>query len=400
MRLAEIDLMDTSLFAERDPFAAFRLMRAEAPVYWHERKPGQGFWCITKYRDGLEVLRDPRRFSSAHGTTIDFAGRVTGFEGAMLVNDPPLHGQLRSLVAARFVRKSVENLIPTLGNIADRVLDQVIDRGECEFVYEISGQLPTAIICEMMKIPEKDRSFVQRVADDIIGATDPQVQKGRTVAQTATEARTRFRDYLSDLIDERMNTPGDELLSDFVHGKIGDRTTTRNEIIHNVLNFLIGGQETTRNTTAGALLLMIRHDEIREHFARNPASPTAIEEVLRYLSPSVHIKREATEDLQIRGQQIRKGDVVVVWQISANRDEEQFPNPEVFDPNRKPNAHLAFGFGEHVCIGQFLARLELNIFIEHILNRLTDFELAGPVQRLQSNLVYGVKKMPVRFKRK
>jgi cytochrome P450 len=400
MKLEDIDLMDRKMFAYGDPREAFRVLREQAPVYWHERKADQGFWCITKYSDALKIYRDTVLFTSAKGSMLDFERRAQHLQEAILWTDPPKHDMIRAMVNPRFIRRALEGVVAHMEAVVERVVSEVIDRGECEFAYDVAGKLPTAVLCEMMAIPPHDRAFMQQIADDFAGATDPQINKGRTIAQTSREARERFDDYCKALIDERRHNPGNDVISDFVHGKIGDRDMTTSEILANSLNLVVAGQETTRNTVAGAVLLMIQYPHIREHFERDPGSTTGIEEVLRYLSPATHVKRVATRDTEIRGQKIREGDKVVIWNLAINYDEEQFRNATAFDPSRTPNPHLAFGFGSHVCLGGTLARLELKAMFEHIMSRMYDFELIGPVERLESNVMSGIKKLPVRFKQR
>jgi cytochrome P450 len=404
MTLDEIDLMDLDHFAESDPRPAFKLLRDKAPVYWHERKPGQGFWCISKYEDVVSIYRDAAGFSSANGTAIDFAGRTSHpiAKKMMLYTDPPLHMQIRRIVNSDFLPRALESVVPHIHRVAGAILDDVMERGECEFVYDIAGKIPTYILCQMMGIPDADRPYMLQIADDIIGATDPAINKGRPIAEVAGGARDRFKAYCEALIEERRKSPRDDFVSRFAQGRIEieNRPISTLEVLASLLNLIIGGQETTRNTAAGALLLFLRDPERRAEFEGDPGSPLLTDEILRYLSPAYHSKREAARDVQVRGQAIRSGDIVVLWNISANFDEDQFSQPERFDHRRTPNRHVAFGVGEHACIGQHLARLELRILFEHITRRLGDIELAGPVEKLRSNLVYGVRRMPIRFKPK
>jgi cytochrome P450 len=236
------------------------------------------------------------------------------------------------------------------------------------------------------------------IGNQSIGTDDPEYQQGRSAAETGMAAQAEVFSYFSKWISERRTKPGDDLISALIHGDVDGAKLTDLEVLFNCFLLIIGGQETTRNATSGGILALIENPAERVKLRNDPALlPVALEEFLRWTSPVTHIMRVAKKDGELRGQKIREGQKVVIWNASANRDESIFPHADTFDVTRSPNDHLAFGHGEHFCIGVNLARLELRVMIEEVLRRMPDLELAGPTERLRSNFVAGIKHMPVRF---
>jgi cytochrome P450 len=316
----------------------------------------------------------------------------------MIMTDPPRHGKIRSLINRRLTPRAVNEFEPHIRQITTEVIDAVIAKGECDFVVDIAGRLPTAVICDMMGIPREYWDIMFALGNQSIGTDDPEYQQGRSAAETGGAAEAQIFSYFSKWIDERRKNPGDDLISALIHGDVDGAKLTDLEVLFNCFLLIIGGQETTRNATSGGILALIENPAERAKLRNDPSLLTvAMEEFLRWTSPVTHIMRVAKKDGEVRGQKIRSGEKVVIWNASANRDEAMFPRPDVFDITRMPNDHLAFGHGEHFCIGANLARLELRVMIEEVTRRMPDLELAGPVERLRSNFVAGIKHMPVRF---
>jgi cytochrome P450 len=400
MTLEQIDLTDLDLFLHGDPYAAFALLRREAPVYWHERN-GRGFWAVTRYDDALRVYHDPGTYSSERGISLQFDNVIPDQAGSgmmMILTDPPRHNKIRQVVSRRFTPRAINAYAPEVRKICDEIIDSVIERGECDFVVDVAGKLPTAAICEMLGIPAEYRDQMYALGNQSIGTQDPEYNQGRSAMETGRNAMAEFFSYFAKLIDERRKNPGSDLISAFTLGDIDGTKLTDLEILFNCFLLIIGGQETTRNATSGGMLAVINHPAERIKL-RNDLSilPTAIEEFLRWTTPVTHILRTARKDTELRGQKIREGDKMVVWNASANRDEEVFRAAESFDVMRTPNDHLAFGHGEHFCIGSHLARMEMRVMVEQVMKRMPALELAGAPERLRSNFVAGIKHMPVRF---
>jgi cholest-4-en-3-one 26-monooxygenase len=401
MQLSDVNLMDLDLFVHGNPHEVFALLRREAPVYWHPRKSGGGFWAVTRYQDALRVYHDPQTYSSEFGISITFDNVMPEQAGSgmmMILTDPPRHNRIRQVISPRFTPRSIATHLAEVRHICDQILDDVIERGECDFVVDVAGKVPTAVICEMLGIPAEYRDMMYALGNAAIGSQDPEYNQGRSAMETGRNAQAEFFAYFAKLIDERRKCPAGDLISAFTVGEVEGAKLTDLEVLFNAFLLIIGGQETTRNAISGGMLALLDHPEQRARLANDPSvMPTAIEEFLRWTTPVTHILRTARKEAELNGQTIRAGDKVVVWNASVNRDEAVFPNADKFDVTRTPNDHLAFGHGEHFCVGSHLARLEMRVMIEQVMRRMPDLELAGPPERLRSNFVAGIKHMPVRF---
>jgi cholest-4-en-3-one 26-monooxygenase len=267
--------------------------------------------------------------------------------------------------------------------------------GQCDFVESISAELPLRVIVELVGVPLEDRHRVLRWSNEMLGYDDPEYQLDPATPQIA--AAELFM-YANELAADRLANPRDDLASELMHAEVDGNRLAPEEFNSFFLLLLVAGNETTRNLVSGGLLGLIEHPEERARLVANPALlPTAVEEMLRWVTPVNLFQRTATRDVELHGQQIREGDTVVLFYASANRDEDAFPDAHRFDIGRTPNEHLAFGIGPHFCLGANLARLEIRLMFEELLRRLPDIELAGPVERLRSNFINGIKRMPVRF---
>jgi cytochrome P450 len=402
------DLTDPECFAKQDPHPVFKRLRAEDPIHWTTGRIKRGFWSVTRYEDVLTVYRDAGTFSSQRYSV----GLPSNAEaeamlspemrgcGQMLISiDPPRHNAMRRRFNGALLPRAVAQLESSSRQIVSEIIDAVAPRGECDFVVEVAARLPMAIICEMMAIPRADWESMFRWGNMVIGGEDPEYQVGDNALQTAMQGGMQIFMYCLNLAKERREHPGPDLLSVIGTATIDGVPLNDMEIGHNAVMFILGGLETTRNAISGGVRELIRNPDQFRRLAQEPAlMPTAIEEILRWTSPITHIMRTATRDFEWRGRQIHDGDWVVMWNPSANRDEEVFPDADRFDITRTPNYHLAFGQGEHFCIGSHLARLELRLMLEEVMRRMPDLMLAGEVERLTSFQVAGIKHMPVAFK--
>ena len=405
MELEQIDLADLDLYAEGDPHAAWRVLRERAPVHWNQHR-NNGFWSISRFNDALAVYRNPFDFSSENGVVAimtdkqDDLARSMGYRKMLIFNDPPRHNRMRQLVNRRFTPRALAPLEGQVRSIATEIIDAIAPLGRCDFVLDVAAKLPTAVICEMMGIPKADRELMFSLANMSIGSQDPEYQiEGGDGRQTSKRAHKEYFDYLGALVEERRNHLGHDLVSAIIAGEVEGQRLSTSEVAFNTFLFVVAGQETTRNAISGGMLALLRNRPEYERLMRDRSlMPTAVEEMLRYVSPVTHIMRTAKHDVEMHGQKIRAGERVVIWNASANRDEQGFPDADRFDVGRMPNDHLAFGHGEHFCLGANLARLELKVMIEEVMARLPDMELSGEVSRLRSHFVAGIKHMPVRFK--
>ena len=396
--LEGINLKDPLLFEQGMPHALFRQLRYEAPVYWNEEpeEDEPGFWALTKYDDIVAVSKNPQLFSSAMGghqisypPGLEFNRATAAIVGNMIGMDPPEHNAYRRLVSPSFSASAVRKMEPTVREIVTRILDRVVPGGECEFVAEVAAELPLVVLCELLGVPQEDRRL-------LFGWTERLTDFGNTPDDQVAAFAELFA-YGQALAERRRREPAGDLMSLMANVEMDGQRIDQQLLDGFFLLLVIAGNETTRNTISGGLLALIEHPDQYQLLREQPALiPTAVEEMLRWVTPVIHFRRTATTNAEIRGQTIRRGDKVVMWYPSANRDEDMFERPDVFDVRRKPNEHLAFGEGQHFCLGAWLARLELRVMFEELLRRPT-LELAGRPRRMRSYFLSGFTSMPVRF---
>jgi cholest-4-en-3-one 26-monooxygenase len=396
--MIDVDLSDPDTFVGGIPYAAFQRLRTEAPLYWQpETNGGRGFWCVTRYDDLMAVSKDPLTFSSAKGGTNIFEvpeEDISMLRLLMLNMDPPKHNKFRRLVSTGFTNRMVTQLEPHVREICADLIDKVAKKDSFDFVTEIAAELPLLVIAELLGVPMEDRHKVFDWSNSLVGFDDPEY---KTSMETGKIASAQMWAYANDLAGKRKEHPLDDLVSVLMQAEVDGDRLSEQEFDSFFLLLAVAGNETTRNLISGGMLALIQHPEERARVLADPSLlPTCIEELLRWVSPLIHFRRTATRDVHMHGQTIREGDKVVIFYPSANRDERRFVNPETFDVTRTPNDHLAFGIGEHFCLGANLARLEIKLIFEEMLRRLPDLELAGPVRRLRSNFLNGIKGMPVK----
>jgi cytochrome P450 len=374
-------------FYAGDPYPAYRELRATSPVCWNDLT---NFWALLKYEDIRYVSSNPALFSSAKGITIpDPAIPSPVQEGNLIFSDPPRHRQMRKLINSGFTRRQVAVLEPKIREIVAGILDGIEPGSVHEFAEEIAAPLPTRMIAELIGAPPDDWEQFRVWSDAATGNADPEIELDSLVAMG------QLFEYFQKLIAARRAEP----LSVLAEAEIDGHRLDDEDLLNFAFLLLVAGNETTRNLIALGTLALIAHPDQCRLLVDDPALiPGAVEEMLRWNSPVVHMARTATTDVEIRGQQIAEGDVVVMLYQSANRDEEIFgADSEEFKVTRNPNPHIAFGCGEHSCVGAQLARLEATVLFEELLHRFPKLELVGEVDRMRATMVPGVKRMPVRL---
>jgi cholest-4-en-3-one 26-monooxygenase len=399
MELSDIDLVNPERWVKGVPHEELRILREKAPVFWQDMPaPDQGFWAVTKYEDVVAISKDPTTFSSFRGTALirDLPKEDLEQTRTIMLNmDPPQHSKYRKLVSQGFTPRMTNALEPRIRKATIEILDQVAQRGSCDFVREISAELPLIVIAELIGIPIEDRHKVFDWSNRLIGYDDPEFQ---TTEEDGKMAAMEIWLYANQLAEKRVKDPKDDLVSLLMTSEVDGEKLTEMEFDSFFLLLAVAGNETTRNLISGGMLALIEHPEQRQKLLADPSLlNSAVEEMLRWVSPVSQFRRTATRDTEIRGHKIKENDKVVVYYQSANRDEDIFVDPYKFDIARTPNNHIAFGIGEHFCLGANLARLEIRVMFEEILRRMPDMELAGPVRRLRSNFINGIKEMPVKF---
>ncbi len=380
-----------------DPHAAFRRLRREDPLPWY---PGSGgAWCVLKHADVMAVSRDPQRFTSTRGIQIGITAeaRPEMMPPTILEMDPPEHNQHRKLVIRAFTPGSTKQQETTIRAIARECIDAIDPGSVADLVESLAVPLPMFVIAEMLGVPRSDRPRFKHWSDSLIQAGGGQ----RTPATDASLGE--MLGYFAAVLADRRRAPKDDLVSTLAFAEIEGEQLADPQILMFCITLLAAGNETTRNLISGGSLLLGRHPEQRERLLASPALlPNAVEEMLRWWTPVQSFTRVAVGDTELRGKQIRSGDVVLLLYASANRDEEVWgDDADRFDVARDhaKKRHLAFGFGEHLCLGAPLARMEARVLFEELLARFPHFELAGEPEMLHSRLMHGIEHLPVRFRR-
>jgi cytochrome P450 family 142 subfamily A polypeptide 1 len=386
----DIDLLDGAWYAQ-EPHEHWEWMRRNAPVYYDE---WGAVWGITRYEDVLAIEKDPATFSSRRSP------RPHGDPLPMMISmDDPQHRRRRSLVNRGFTPRRVGEHEATIRRLCTQILDRVCERGECDFVWDVAAPLPLLLIADMLGFEPDAYDDLLRWSDDMIRATTSEPSPELQAA--SMEAALGFRQYqLGVIADRRSKPPQSDLVSVLCHAEIDGERLDDESLVQETLLILIGGDETTRHVISCGMLALMDHPDQRAALAADPALlETGVEELLRWVSPIKNMSRTVARDVEVRGQQLREGDQLVLLYPSANRDDEVFDDPFRFDVARKPNPHLAFGFGPHFCLGASLARLELRVMFSELLSRLPDVELATtePLPYRHSNFIVGPEAMPVRF---
>ena len=401
MGTTEIDLLDMDRFQRLEHHEMFRRLRAEQPVSWHDVPGGQGFWSFVKHADVVEINRDAERFSSERaGVTLQDPEDIGGFDmrGVMMLEtDPPRHTRYRLLVNKGFTPRMIGVLEQYLRNRATLIVDNVIERGECDFVVDLASELPLQAIAEIMGVPQEDRKLIFEWSNAMVGADDPEFAASPDEAMTAS---AQLYAYANELAKERRRDPRDDIVTKLINAEVEGEQLSELEFDMFMLLLAVAGNETTRNTTAWGMWALMQNPDQYAALCADPDARlgTAVEEILRWASPVMYFRRTATSDTEVGGQAISEGDKVVMWHISANRDEAVFDDPFRFDITRDPNDHVAFGGGgHHFCLGANLARAELGFIFEEILERIPDMHLTGEPSILRSNFIGGIKHMPVAF---
>ena len=403
-QICELDKWET--FINGQPFDIFKRLREEAPIYWHEESLDfePGFWALTKHEDIVRVSKDPMTFSSAVGGHLMTMGdpevvdpsAVAAIIGNMIGMDPPDHQIYRKMVAPSFTPKAIRTLEGDMRLKIRELLENVEDKGEFNFVTEISEQLPLWVLCEMMGIPESERTKIRDLVNNL---TDASIQQDPNNAFQIWVNYMELFKMGRDMIEERRKNPTDDLMSVVANTKIEGGELPPELLDGFFLLMVIAGNETTRNTLTGGLMALTDNPEEREKLLKDPALiSNATDEMLRWVTSVIYFRRTATKDTNIRGQDIKAGDKVVMWYGSANRDEDIFKDGHLFRVDREnAKKHLAFGAGEHLCLGNRLGHMQIRILFEELLDRFPNIHSTSDPVRIPSNFLAGISELKVRI---
>jgi len=407
----DIDLSDIEFWArpweERD--AAFALLRRERPIAFFDEPEvppfprGPGYYAITKMNDLLEISRNPEVFSSASGAVsiLDMPAEMNEYFGSMISMDDPRHARLRRIVSGTFTPRMLNQVLDQVALTATRVVDGVVDKGEIDFVSDVSMPFPLLVILDMMGIPHSEYDLVLQKSNIILSGGDPEfIPEGTDPITAFLEAGGALAALLDEVGQRRRVEPTDDLLSALVNTEVDGEQLTGDELASFFILLAVAGHETTRTALSHGIVHLSRNPEQRRAMTDDldGVIPTAVEEIVRYASPVVWMRRTLTRDHVLSGQQFREGDKVILYYGSANRDAAVFDDPDRFEVRRTPNPHVGFGGpGPHFCLGAHLARRELAVMLRELYTRLPDLDLAGEPVQLRSSFINGIKSLPVSF---
>lgn len=407
------DVFDPRVFARGVPHESFRILRDTAPVSWQDEHEvfdwpaGPGYWAVTRHADVKHVLRTPAVFSSWLGATQirDPEPGDLAFIRRMILNmDPPEHQRLRRIVSVVFTRRRLERFTDQIAQRARSLLDAVAARGSCDLPLDVTDDFPLANLADLLGVPPSDRGLLLAWTNRVIGYQDPEHaevvrnEHGKPVNPRSPAMLADMFDYALRLAAEKRAHPADDLMTALVRASVDGRALDDAELQMFFFLLVIAGNDTVRSALPGGVLALVDHPE---QYRRLRAEPellsTAIEEMLRWHPPVLSFRRTATCDVELGGTQIKAGDKVVVYHVSAHYDERAFADPFRFDITRTPNDHLAFGDGPHLCLGAHFARLQLRVFFTEFLTRLPEVSLAAEPTRLTSNFINGITHLPLRW---
>ncbi|MFF3643683.1 cytochrome P450 [Streptomyces sp. NPDC002564] len=397
--LPEMDLADPALHAEEDLSPVWRHLRTHEPVHRQpERGPRPGFWVLTRYEDVSAAYRDPERFRSDRGNVLDtLLGGGDHAAGLMLpLMEGPRHAELRGALMKCFSPRALAGVVDSIRAASRELVTETLEDGECDFAQDVAGQLPLRAICDLLDVPRSDRQHLLDMTSSALGAESEQ-----GLRRDAWVSKNEILFYFADLAARRRAAPRDDIVSLLTQVRVGGVPLTDEEVILNCYSLIIGGDETTRLALVGGVAALLAHPEQWARYqAGDIGTESAVEEVLRWTSPTLHVARTAGTDLVVRGREIAAGDIVTLWNASANRDEAAFEEPDAFRLDRTPNRHLTFAYGTHFCLGAFLARAEISAVLGDMRELVADLGPAGPARRIYSNFLGGLGALPLTWSRR
>jgi cytochrome P450 len=408
--MADVGLVDLDTWAGGVPYESFDTLREAGPVQLHANSAGRDFWAVTGHAELVEASRDTARFLCTLNNSasdqfpvdgeLDEVGRAMTDQMHQMMHmmNGTEHTRLRGLVSRAFTSRVIARLEDSTRELARTTIARVADKDEFDFVHEVSAELPLAVICDLMGIPDADKPLIFELTNRMMGPSDPEYSASVDDARSAV---SELYAYAAELAVERRKKPGSDLTSLLLQAEVDGEKLADAEYLAFFQLLSAAGNETTRNLISHGMLALINHPDQRAELRQDRALiPRAVEEMLRWGTPVIHFARDAARDTVLGGQEIAAGDKIVLWYTAANRDPAVFPDPHRFDIRRDPNPHVAFGGGgPHFCLGASLARMEARLMFEELFTLLPDLELAGEVSVMRSNMFHSIKHLPVRRER-
>jgi cytochrome P450 len=393
-----VDIYSPDLYLSGPPHEAFAVLRAEDPVHWQTIPGQEGYWAVLRHADIVAVARQPALYSAgAGGVVLEDPGneQLESMRRMLLAMDPPVHGQFRRPVAPSFRTRVIEGMEPRVRSVCRTVLEEAAERGEVEFVHDVAAGVPSRVFGRLMGVPEEDLGRLHWLAEQITSSQDPDMEPAADSPRPAAEMAM----YAIDLAAERRRrTPREDLAALLLGSEFGGSPMDDVTFASFFVQLVTAGNDTTKTILSAGLLTLLDHPNQLGALRADPSLvPAAVEEILRFDNPIHYFRRTATEDTRLAGVEIRAGQKVAMVYTSANRDGAVFGDPQSFDIRRNPNPHLAFGIGEHFCLGSHLARLEARVFFEELLGAFGRIELTGNPVRVRSNLNNAYKSVPLRL---
>ena len=393
----KIDLLNPASFRGGHPQDQYRWLREQAPCYWHPEPDGRGFWAITRHQDVYNIGRDAKTFSSEPTIMIQdpdpSQANFSGPDKMMLMMDPPEHTTYRKLISREFTQGPAKSYNARIEQLATQIVDAVIEDGECDFVSAIAGEMPSFVIADLMGLPLSDGRELYKLTEVIHSAPESLPENA------INKAVLKMFEYGQGVIRNKRARPADDLASKLLHAELDGRKLTDGEFLLFFMLLIDAGGDTTRNLVATGMYELLIHPDQLALLQSNVSEhlETARDELLRWTSPVIYMRRTATMDTRIQDQDIKAGDKVVLYYGAANRDAAAFAEAEQLNILRTPNRHLAFGGGHHVCLGQWFARLEIDAILREVLSRMQNLRVAGELSWMPSNFISGLTRMPVTF---
>ncbi|MGV0034326.1 MAG: cytochrome P450 [Candidatus Azotimanducaceae bacterium WSBS_2022_MAG_OTU7] len=393
-----IDLLSPDSFKGGHPHAQYDWLREHDPVFWHDEPYGAGFWAVTKHKDVYDIGRNAKVFSSEPTIMIQdpdpTQANFSGDAKMMLMMDPPEHTAYRKLISREFTQGPAKHYNTRIRELASGIVDAVLEKGECDFVSEIAGEMPSFVIADLMGLPLNDGRELYKLTEVIHSA--PESLPENAIAG----AVMKMFEYGQGVINDKRANPGTDLASKLLAAEVDGQKLTDVEFLLFFMLLIDAGGDTTRNLVATGMYELLKNPEQLALLQSDVDKylPGARDELLRWTSPVIYMRRTVRQDTSLGGKSLKAGDKVVLYYGAANRDKNIFNNPHQLDITRSPNKHLAFGGGHHVCLGQWFARLEIDAILSEVMKRMKNIELNGELEWMPSNFISGLTRMPVRFK--